>query len=111
MTAAKPQNGKREFGGFDEYPVVVEWDRMELLKRERAALGCYVSGHPLFRYQSKLPRIGAIGTLDLAGQQAWSAVSVAGMVEDYQERLFKGGSGGAPRSSKSKTNSGACQPR
>jgi DNA polymerase-3 subunit alpha len=78
----------------DEYPIAVEWDRMELLRRERAALGCYVSGHPLFRYQSKLPRLGAIGTLDLASQQAWSAVSVAGMVEDYQERLFKGGSGG-----------------
>jgi len=62
----------------DEYPVAVEWDRMELLRRERAALGCYVSGHPLFRYQSKLPRIGAIGTLDLANQKAWSAVSVAG---------------------------------
>jgi DNA polymerase-3 subunit alpha len=78
----------------DEYPAAVEWDRMELLRRERAALGCYVSGHPLFRYQSKLPRIGAIGTLDLANQQAWSAVSVAGMVENYQERLFKGGTGG-----------------
>jgi len=78
----------------DEYPVAVEWDRMELLKRERAALGCYVSGHPLFRYQSKLPRIGALGTLELAGQKPWSAASVAGMVENYQERLFKGGSGG-----------------
>lgn len=78
----------------DEYPVAVEWDRMELLRRERAALGCYVSGHPLFRYQSKLPRIGALGTLELGNQKAWSAVSVAGMVENYQERLFKGGSGG-----------------
>jgi DNA polymerase-3 subunit alpha len=67
---------------------------MELLRRERAALGCYVSGHPLFRYQSKLPRIGAIGTQEVGGQQAWAAVSVAGMVENYQERLFKGGSGG-----------------
>ena len=78
----------------DEYPQTVEWDRMELLRRERAALGCYVSGHPLFRYQSKLPRIGALGTLDLVNQKPWSAASVAGMVENYQERIFKGGSGG-----------------
>ncbi len=78
----------------DEYPVAEEWDRMELLRRERAALGCYVSGHPLFRYQSKLPRIGAVATMELASQQPWSAASVAGMVENYQERLFKGGSGG-----------------
>jgi len=74
----------------DEYPVAVEWDRMELLKRERAALGCYVSGHPLFRYQSKLPRIGALATLELANQKPWSAASVAGMVENYQEKIFKG---------------------
>ncbi|HKY37180.1 MAG TPA: DNA polymerase III subunit alpha [Polyangiaceae bacterium] len=94
MFDAPGKNGGAAAAAGDEYPVAVEWDRMELLKRERAALGCYVSGHPLFRYQSKLPRIGAIGTLELANQQAWSAVSVAGMVENYQERLFKGGSGG-----------------
>jgi DNA polymerase-3 subunit alpha len=78
----------------DEYPQTVEWDRMELLRRERAALGCYVSGHPLFRYQSKLPRIGALGTLELVNQKPWSPAAVAGMVENYQERIFKGGSGG-----------------
>lgn len=86
-------NGAAKAAG-DEYPQTIEWDRMELLRRERAALGCYVSGHPLFRYQSKLPRIGALGTLELAGQKPWSAASVAGMVENYQERIFKGGSGG-----------------
>jgi DNA polymerase-3 subunit alpha len=86
-------NGAAAAAG-DEYPQTTEWDRMEMLKRERAALGCYVSGHPLFRYQSKLPRIGALGTHELAGQKPWSAASVAGMVENYQERLFKGGSGG-----------------
>jgi DNA polymerase-3 subunit alpha len=94
MFDAPGKNGGAAAAAGDEYPAAVEWDRMELLKRERAALGCYVSGHPLFRYQSKLPRIGAIGTLEVANQQAWSAVSVAGMVENYQERLFKGGSGG-----------------
>jgi DNA polymerase III subunit alpha len=94
MFEAPGKAGGAAAAAGDEYPQAIEWDRMELLKRERAALGCYVSGHPLFRYQSKLPRIGAIGTLDLANQQAWSAVSVAGMVENYQERLFKGGSGG-----------------
>lgn len=92
-SGASGANGAAAAAG-DEYPQTVEWDRMEMLRRERAALGCYVSGHPLFRYQSKLPRIGALGTADLAGQKPWSAASVAGMVENYQERLFKGGSGG-----------------
>src|SRR5690606_22915270 len=42
----------------DEYPQAEEWDRIELLRREKAALGCYVSGHPLFRYGNKLGRLG-----------------------------------------------------
>jgi DNA polymerase-3 subunit alpha len=79
---------------FEEYPPAGEWDRLELLKREKAALGCYVSGHPLFRYGNKLNRLGVTASVKLGGQQAWSAVSVAGMVENYQERLFRGGAGG-----------------
>jgi len=78
----------------DEYPPAEEWDRLELLRREKAALGCYVSGHPLFRYGDKLARLGALATDKVHGEQPWSMVSVTGMVENYQERLFKGGSGG-----------------
>ena len=78
----------------DEYPMCEEWDRFSLLRREKAALGCYVTGHPLHRYGSKLARLDAIPTSSLAGAEPWSMASVAGMVENYQERLFKGGSGG-----------------
>ena len=77
-----------------EYPEVVPWDRMELLRREKEALGCYVSGHPLFRYGTKSQRMGVTQTTEVSGMDPWSMVSVAGMVEGYQERLFKGGSGG-----------------
>jgi DNA polymerase-3 subunit alpha len=78
----------------EEYPIVGEWDRLELLRREKAVLGCYVSGHPLLRYGGKLARLGAIASVKVAGEPAWSSVRVAGMVESYQEKLFKGGSGG-----------------
>jgi DNA polymerase-3 subunit alpha len=67
---------------------------MELLKREKEALGCYVSGHPLLRYGTKYQRMGITATIDVPRAEAWSPASVAGMVEGYQERLFKGGSGG-----------------
>lgn len=77
-----------------EYPRAEEWDRLELLRREKAALGCYVSGHPLSRYGAKLARVGATETRALGDAQQWAAVTVAGMVEGYSERLFKGGSGG-----------------
>ncbi len=79
----------------DEYPTgVEEWDRMELLRREKAALGCYVTGHPLFRYQSKLGRLSVVPSIKVGDQEPWSMAIVAGMVENYQEKLFKGGAGG-----------------
>jgi DNA polymerase-3 subunit alpha len=77
-----------------EYPEVEAWDRLELLAREKAALGCYVSGHPLFRYGSQVGRVGALQSDQLAAAPAWSQAAVAGVVENYQERVFKrGGSG------------------
>jgi DNA polymerase-3 subunit alpha len=86
-------NGSKQ-QALGEYPDAPPWDRMELLKREKEALGCYVSGHPLFRYGTKSQRMGATQTTEVGSQQPWSMVSVAGMVEGYQERIFKGGSGG-----------------
>jgi DNA polymerase-3 subunit alpha len=79
----------------DEYPSgVEEWDRLELLRREKAALGCYVSGHPMFRYGTKLGRLGVVASPKVADQDPWSIAVVAGMVENYQEKLFKGGAAG-----------------
>ncbi len=78
----------------NDYPEAEPWDRLEMLRREKAALGCYVSGHPLFRYGNKLARLGAVASVKLKEVEAWSVQSVAGMVENYQERLFKGGAGG-----------------
>jgi DNA polymerase III subunit alpha len=90
---AGPGNGASEM--LDDYPEDVEkWDRMTLLIKEKQALGCYVTGHPLLRYGDKIARIGALQTDRVPSQEAWSIVTVAGMVENYQERLFKGGSGG-----------------
>lgn len=78
----------------DEFPQAEAWDRLEALRREKAALGCYVSGHPLFRYGAQLSRIGATSTAELREAKNWSAQLVAGVVENYQERLFKKGTGG-----------------
>ncbi len=77
-----------------EYPDAEAWDRLEMLRREKAALGCYVSGHPLFRYGSQVGRVGALSTDELRGADAWSLQQVAGVIESYQERIFKKGAGG-----------------
>jgi DNA polymerase-3 subunit alpha len=79
----------------DQYPAVDSWDRLELLAREKASLGCYVTGHPLERYGQKLQRLDVVSTKDLASCDPWSIAKVAGMVENYQEKLFRGGSGKA----------------
>ena len=79
----------------DYPPVAVEWDRMEMLRREKEALGIYVSGHPLSRYGRRLSRLGVTATSQLSSMEIWSAVTVAGIVEGYQEKLFKSGGGKA----------------
>ncbi len=77
---------------LDNYPPAEEWDLREALNREKQSLGFYVSGHPLDRYGTeRLRDISAAGSL--ATQDPWSKVQVAGMVEGYRERIFKGGGG------------------
>ena len=80
---ARAGEGQAASTVLDEYPPASQWDRLEVLKREKAALGCYVSGHPLFRYGNKLERLGALATIKVAQEQPWSSVSVSGMVENY----------------------------
>ncbi len=77
---------------LDNYPPAEEWDLREALNREKQSLGFYVSGHPLDRYGTeRLRDISPAGSL--ATQDPWSKVQVAGMVEGYRERIFKGGGG------------------
>jgi DNA polymerase III subunit alpha len=75
---------------LEEYPPVEPWDLRETLVREKQALGFYVSGHPLDRYGKELHRFDVVSTADLAGQAQWTRVRVAGVVEGYRERVFKG---------------------
>jgi DNA polymerase-3 subunit alpha len=89
--AAPPSENRSQ----DTYPEVEEWDRNQLLAMEKQALGCYVTGHPLQRYAGKLGRLGATETTKLSGLPPWSVVSVAGVVEGYQEKFFRTGQGGA----------------
>ncbi len=79
----------------DVYPTVEEWDQMETLAREKAALGCYVSGHPLHRYGTKLSRLGSVDADNLSAAEPWSMATVGGIVEGYQEKIFRNGGGKA----------------
>jgi DNA polymerase-3 subunit alpha len=91
--AAAPKDTSAAGDVYPEAPQ--EWDQLELLSKEKNALGCYVSGHPLDRYGSKLARIGATETDALSKCEPWSMATVAGVVHGYQEKMFRSGGGKA----------------
>jgi DNA polymerase-3 subunit alpha len=77
---------------YDEYPLCEPWDLSGTFTREKQALGFYVSGHPLERY-GKVGRFDVTPTIELPGRAQWDRVRVAGVVENYRERIFKNGGG------------------
>jgi DNA polymerase-3 subunit alpha len=89
--AAAPQTDLRTSN--DEYAEVEPWDLKETLAREKDALGFYVSGHPLERYGVELSRFDVTPAKELASLSPWAKVRIAGMVEGWRVRIFKGGSG------------------
>jgi len=77
----------------NDYPAAEPWDLRETLVREKEALGFYVSGHPLDRYGVELGRFDVQPAASLGSMEAWAKVRVAGVVEGYRARIFKGGGG------------------
>ncbi|NUP06559.1 MAG: DNA polymerase III subunit alpha [Polyangiaceae bacterium] len=92
MAAPAPAQGGAAANGKD-YPLVDPWDSRETLVKEKEALGFYVSGHPLERYGIELGRFEVTPASQLATMDPWSRVRIAGMVEGYRVRIFKGGGG------------------
>jgi DNA polymerase-3 subunit alpha len=74
------------------FPEVPEpWSRTEKLKREKAALGFYVSGHPLDGFREELKRFCNANTSSISRVSEGTTVAMGGMVEDYRERPTKTG--------------------
>ncbi len=76
-----------------DYPDIPQWDLRELCVREKQALGFYLSGHPLDRYGKDFEKFGVVSVASLVAKDAWAEVRVAGMVEGYREKIFKGAGG------------------
>lgn len=74
------------------YPAVPPWDLAEVLRRERGSLGFYLSGHPLDRYATEIARVtGGATTASLEELRDGTEVTLAGVVENYRERVPKSG--------------------
>lgn len=67
------------------------WERNELLKREKSALGFCISGHPVDDYRAELERFCNANTATVSALQENAKASMGGVIEDYRERNTKAG--------------------
>jgi len=79
--------------GRTDYPEAKEASRREILSEEKAALGCYVSGHPLERFRAEIARLATVTVAALPEVRGDSTVVVAGTIEGLRERVTRGGKG------------------
>ena len=61
-------------------PDVQEWDQKELLRAERDAIGFFITGHPLDKYERDLKRFADATTEDLRNREQQAKVKLGGVV-------------------------------
>jgi DNA polymerase III subunit alpha len=84
-----PAKGGKKPG--DIYPQVTEWSAQELLAFEKEALGFYITGHPLDKFERALSRI-ASGTISAMKEKAQAGeVKAGGVVSALKLRNTKKG--------------------
>jgi DNA polymerase-3 subunit alpha len=72
-------------------PTAKGWTLSEVLAAEKAALGFYISGHPLERYMETLKKAKAVKSSELAELTSGIRVSSGGIIGDLQIRTTKKG--------------------
>ena len=70
---------------------VKEWDEGERLRKEKEALGFYVTGHPLDRFGPEIGRISSCALQGLLGLNDKTEVHVAGVIENLKIKRTKKG--------------------
>ena len=79
-------------GQIEEHPSVAKaWTLSELLANEKAAVGFYITGHPLGDYVTLLQSLKATKSVELPGFVSGSRVSIGGIINDLQSRTTKKG--------------------
>ncbi len=72
-------------------PDIPEWDEAELLKSEKEALGFYVSGHPLKKYENLLSKFANADTVGIVEMSDGQAVRIGGLVKESKTIRTKKG--------------------
>ena len=68
-----------------------EWPERERLAKEKEAIGFYITGHPLARYEADVKRWATHTCASLANARGFEKVAVAGIVTGWRERITKTG--------------------
>ncbi len=76
---------------WPELPDVPEWEESEKLAFEKAALGFYVSGHPLAKHAALLREFSTISTRGADRSQENLEHVIGGMVSGLQARVLQSG--------------------
>src|SRR6185295_7616075 len=72
-------------------PTAKGWTSSEMLAAEKAALGFYITGHPLERYLETLQNVKAVKSSELPELNSGIRVTVGGIIGDMQIRTTKKG--------------------
>jgi DNA polymerase-3 subunit alpha len=77
----------------EEYPEVDPWEPRQQLLREREALGFYLTGHPLDRYQQDVDKHATCRTGQLEAAHNGKEVTIGGVICDLREVQTRSGKG------------------
>ncbi len=72
-------------------PISQAWTRSDMLAAEKAALGFYITGHPLEDYLSLLQSLKAAKSIELPTLTSGNRIAIGGTIADLQSRTTKKG--------------------
>jgi DNA polymerase-3 subunit alpha len=81
-------------GGLNDLfdlPDIDEWNEKEKLRKEKEALGFYITGHPLAGYSKEIERFATCPIQDLPAQKDKSVVKIACVVESLKMKRTRKG--------------------
>ncbi len=67
-----------------------EWDEFELLKKEKEALGFYITGHPLTKYGERLAKLHVKKTSELENVTDGEEVQISGILRNIKRIQTRG---------------------
>jgi DNA polymerase-3 subunit alpha len=92
-------------------PDIPEWSEQEILSREKATLGFYLTSHPLARYSDVITRFSNVSTDRLRDFEDGTEVSLGAMVSDIRYTFTRNGKSQGERMAivKLEDLSGSCE--